>query len=121
MSMYQLIFTDRTGHIVLAEDHDCTEDQSALRYARSVLKGRRYLDQVEIWLRDIADGLTTTVLAISVRPEPVEGDGEIIGYASVASDGLAWTRHVRELRVLVSPSMRGKRSRRASGNSAIGK
>jgi hypothetical protein len=49
MSMYQLIFTDRTGHIVLAEDHDCTEDQSALRYARSVLKGRRYLDQVEIW------------------------------------------------------------------------
>ena len=39
----------------------------------------------------------------------VAGDGAILsrGYATVASDGLAWTRHVAELRVLVSPSMRG--------------
>ncbi len=36
-----------------------------------------------------------------------DGD-EVVGYASVASDGLAWTRHVRELRVLVAASMRGK-------------
>jgi hypothetical protein len=49
MSLYQLIFTDRTGHIILAEDHECGEDQSALRHARALLKGRRYLDQVEIW------------------------------------------------------------------------
>jgi hypothetical protein len=49
MSLYQLIFTDGTGHIILAEDHECTEDQSALRHARALLRGRRYLDQVEIW------------------------------------------------------------------------
>jgi L-amino acid N-acyltransferase YncA len=36
-----------------------------------------------------------------------EGD-KVVGYASVASDGLAWTRHVRELRVLVAASWRGK-------------
>jgi hypothetical protein len=51
MSVYQLIFTDGTGHIILAEDHECAEDQSALRHARALLKGRRYLDQVEIWDR----------------------------------------------------------------------
>jgi L-amino acid N-acyltransferase YncA len=57
-------------------------------------------DQVDAWLRDTTAGNATTVLA-------VDGN-EIVGYATVASDGLNWTRHVRELRVLVSPSMRGK-------------
>ena len=46
---YQLIFTDRTGHIILAEDHECNGDQSALRHARALLKTRRFVDQVEIW------------------------------------------------------------------------
>ena len=46
MSVYQLIFTDGTGHIILAEDHECAEDQSAMRHARALLNGRRYLDQV---------------------------------------------------------------------------
>ncbi|MGE0227424.1 MAG: N-acetyltransferase family protein [Dehalococcoidia bacterium] len=57
-------------------------------------------DQVDQWIRDIEHGLSLTVLAL-------RGD-EIVGYATVASDGLNWTRHVRELRVLVSPTMRGK-------------
>ena len=58
-------------------------------------------DQVEAWLEDAAHGLTTTVLAL-------HGD-EIVGYATVSSDGLSWTRHVRELRVSVAESMRQKR------------
>jgi hypothetical protein len=49
MSLYQLIFTDGTGHIILAEDHECAEDQSAVRHARALLKGRRYVNEVEIW------------------------------------------------------------------------
>lgn len=57
-------------------------------------------EQVDQWLRDTEHGLSLTVLAMS-------GD-EVVGYATVASDGLHWTRHVRELRVLVGPSMRGK-------------
>jgi L-amino acid N-acyltransferase YncA len=57
-------------------------------------------DQVDAWLHDTAAGHSVTVLAIR--------DAEIVGYATVASDGLNWTRHVRELRVLVSPAMRGK-------------
>ena len=56
---------------------------------------------VDAWLRDIADGYNTTVIATL--------EGEIVGYAGVNSDRMSWTRHVAELRVLVSESMRGKR------------
>ena len=55
-------------------------------------------DQVEVWLDEVAKGMTTTVLALR--------ETEVVGYASVVADGLAWTRHVRELRVMVAPSMR---------------
>lgn len=57
-------------------------------------------DQVDQWLRDTEHGLSMTVLALS--------GNEVVGYATVASDGLNWTRHLRELRVLVGPAMRGK-------------
>ena len=57
--------------------------------------------QVDQWLRETAEGLTTTILAVN-------GD-RIVGYSAVASDGLAWTRHVLELDVMVAESMRGKR------------
>lgn len=57
-------------------------------------------EQVDAWLRDTEQGLSLTVLALR--------DNEVVGYATVASDGLNWTRHVRELRVLVGPSMRGR-------------
>ena len=55
---------------------------------------------VDAWVHDIENDHYTTILAL-------RGD-EIVGYATVASDGLAWTRHVAELRILVSPSMRGQ-------------
>lgn len=58
-------------------------------------------DQVSAWLRDSVQGLSDTILALH--------NGELVGYATVASDGLNWTRHVGELRVLVGPTMRGKR------------
>ncbi len=58
-------------------------------------------DAVDEWMRDIEDGYRTTIIA-------AEGD-RIVGYASVASDRLSWTRHVAELRILISPRMRGKR------------
>jgi L-amino acid N-acyltransferase YncA len=88
------------------EDRD---RQSILDFARSLpshdlLFLRRDItqpDQVDLWLRDNAEGLTTTVIALQ--------DEAIVGYATVASDGLTWTRHVRELRVMVAPSMRGKK------------
>jgi L-amino acid N-acyltransferase YncA len=56
-------------------------------------------EQVDNWLHEASAGLATTILALQ--------DGQIVGYATVAADGLTWTRHVRELRVLVAPRMRG--------------
>ncbi len=58
-------------------------------------------DTVDEWIRDVEDGYRTTIVA-------AEGD-RVVGYASVASDRLSWTRHVAELRILISPRMRGKR------------
>lgn len=57
-------------------------------------------DVVDQWIQDIEGGHYVTIIAL-------RGD-ELVGYATVASEGLAWTRHVAELRILVSPSMRGQ-------------
>jgi len=54
---------------------------------------------VEDWARDLQEDRYVTIVALRGT--------QIVGYATVPSDGLAWTRHVAELRVLVSPSMRG--------------
>lgn len=85
---------------------DHTDGPRVLRFARALpphdlLFLRRDItqpDQVDVWLEEVAKGTTTSVLALH--------KGDIIGYASVVTDGLAWTRHLRELRVLVAPSMR---------------
>jgi len=71
--------------------------------AHDMLFLRRDITEPEVidaWLRDIEDGFNTTVIAVH--------DSQIVGYAGVNSDRLSWTRHVAELRVLVSASMRGK-------------
>jgi L-amino acid N-acyltransferase YncA len=56
-------------------------------------------DNVDAWLSDIEEGRYVTVIA-------VEG-ANVVGYATVATDRMTWTRHVAELRVLVAPSARG--------------
>ncbi len=56
-------------------------------------------DQVAALIHAAEEGLARTLLVF-------EGD-DLVGYASVTSEGLTWTRHVRELRILVALSMRG--------------
>jgi len=58
-------------------------------------------DQVDAWLREMATGQLVSIVAVCAE--------ELVGYATVASDGLTWRRHVRELRVMVAERMRGKR------------
>jgi L-amino acid N-acyltransferase YncA len=57
-------------------------------------------DVVDAWVHDVESDRYVTILAIK--------DEAIVGYATVASEGLTWTRHVAELRILVSPTMRGQ-------------
>jgi L-amino acid N-acyltransferase YncA len=57
-------------------------------------------DVVDEWVHDVESGRYLTIVALK--------GAEIVGYATVASEGLTWTRHVAELRILVSPKMRGQ-------------
>ncbi len=54
---------------------------------------------VSAWLAAIAEGWIDSVLA--------EDDGTIVGTAAVVRDPLGWSRHVGEVRLLVSAERRG--------------
>ena len=56
---------------------------------------------VDTWLNNIDAGQTITVLAIE--------DGKIAGYASLHHNEVLWTRHVGEIRTIVSNEYRGIR------------
>lgn len=56
---------------------------------------------VDAWVRDIADGWVTTVLA-------VDSQGTVLGYGTIHRNELSWSSHVAELRVMVAETMRGK-------------
>ena len=55
---------------------------------------------VMLWGQNIKAGLTVTVLA--------EKTNEIVGYASMHHNEVAWQRHLGELRVQVGPAYRSK-------------
>ena len=65
--------------------------------------------RVDITQRDEVDAIIAgqdgdrkvTILAL-------DGEDAVVGYASLNRDDLAWTRHLAEIRVIVSPSYRGK-------------
>lgn len=56
-------------------------------------------DCVDEWIGNIHAGRTITILA--------EAEGKIAGYASLHHNEVLWTRHVGELRVLISLDYRG--------------
>jgi L-amino acid N-acyltransferase YncA len=53
---------------------------------------------VEGWIHNAEIGRSVTLLA--------ERDGELVGYASLNLNAAFWTRHVGEIRVLISPDYR---------------
>ena len=55
-------------------------------------------EAVDEWIRNLGAGRTHTVLA--------EVDGHMAGYASVHHNDVLWTRHMGEIRVLVSSDFR---------------
>lgn len=55
---------------------------------------------VDAWLGDLEQGLITTILA--------EERGEFVGYATVHRGDLDWSRHVAELRVMVTGKGKGR-------------
>ncbi len=57
---------------------------------------------VDNWLNNVASGVTASLLAF------VDGEDEMVGYATVDRTPARWTRRVGELRVTVGPEMRGQ-------------
>ena len=56
-------------------------------------------EAVDQLLRSVEAGRTVTILA--------EVDGQIVGHGSLTHNRLLWTRHLGEIQLLLSPSMRG--------------
>ncbi len=57
-------------------------------------------ETVRTWIKNIERGVTQTLLA--------EEYGTLIGYASLHHSDILWTRHLGEIRLLVSSNYRGK-------------
>lgn len=56
-------------------------------------------EAVEQWARNIQTGRVNTVLA--------EADGKLIGHGTLYRSELAWTRHLGEIQLMISPERRG--------------
>ncbi len=57
-------------------------------------------DVVDAWIRYIETGKTVSLLA--------EAGGRMVGYCSLHHSEIQWTRHLGEIRLLVTPEYRGK-------------
>jgi len=55
---------------------------------------------VTAWLDSIAQGSITSLAA--------RCDGELVGCTAIVTDPRSWSRHVAELRVMISPAWRGR-------------
>ena len=55
---------------------------------------------IDAWMRAL-DGENVTSLIARER------DGSVVGCTAIVSDNLSWSRHVGQLRILVSPASRG--------------
>lgn len=55
---------------------------------------------IAAWIAALGEGRVTSLVA--------RAGGELVGCTAIVTDALSWSRHVGELRVLVTPSWRGK-------------
>lgn len=55
---------------------------------------------IDAWMRSLDAGELTSLVA--------RDGSEMVGCTAIVTDALSWSRHVGELRVLVSPAWRGK-------------
>jgi L-amino acid N-acyltransferase YncA len=96
------------GLVVNLRKMTSADRENALAFARALpehdlLFLRRDItkpEAIDVWLNGIERGRISSILT--------EHEGTVVGYATVDRGELSWSPHVAELRVLVSPKMRGK-------------
>lgn len=107
MSLEKTMDVDLGGRAVEVRPMGPADREAMLGFARDLpphdlLFLRRDISEplgVDAWLRDIERGEVTTLLALA--------SGELLGYVTLHRSSLRWSRHVAELRVVVSASCRG--------------
>ena len=100
--------TKLDGQAVTFRLMERTDIDNALKFARSLpQEDLMFLTaditdpkEVENYFEAAKDGNSLTVVA--------ESEGLLVGYGNLACSLPAWTRHLGEIRLLVSPTMRGK-------------
>lgn len=98
---------DVGGHTVSIRKMTPADGPLVLDFARSLPEEDKiYLrwditteEGVNEWVRNINVGLTTSFL--------VEEEGNVVAYGSLHHHLLTWTRHQGELRILITPALRG--------------
>jgi L-amino acid N-acyltransferase YncA len=87
-----------------SSDRDALVALVATLPAHDLLFLRRDISQpkvVDAWMRALDAGELASLVAR-------DSGGEMVGCTAIITDALSWSRHVGELRVLVSPAWRGK-------------
>jgi RimJ/RimL family protein N-acetyltransferase len=108
-----------TFRLMTPEDTESIQ-RTVLKFANSLPASdlvflRMDITQPEVmdeWMHNIRIGRTKTVLA--------EEDDSVVGYANLHRSPLQWTRHIGEIRVLISPKFRGLGLGEALFNDLIG-
>ncbi len=98
----------RDGHRITLRLMQPGDEETILEFARSLppddlLFLRRDITQrpsVDEWMTEISDGRTFTVLGF-------DGD-ELLGEGDLHYSSADWTRHLGEIRLLLSPAARGR-------------
>jgi len=98
---------DVGGHTVSIRKMTPADSQQVLDFARSLPEEDKiYLrwditteDGLSEWVRNISLGRTTSFL--------VEEEGKVVAYGSLHHNQLMWTRHQGELRIMITPALRG--------------
>lgn len=85
---------------------DATDRDAVLRFSKSLPESEIVFlrmdisrpEIVDLWLQNIEKGFTVTVLAYD--------GGEVVGYGSLHYNKMLWTRHLGEIRILVTEEFR---------------
>ena len=96
------------GEDVQLRTMKATDQQAVLAFARSLpthdlLFLRRDITQPKVvaaWAKEVAQGAIASVLALR--------DGAVVGCLALVRDEFSWSAHVGDVRVAVTPEMRGK-------------
>ena len=92
-----------TFRLMKAEDKDLFK-----HFIRSLPQEDNYYLLVDVhrdpaidnWMKGVASGRVLSVIALE--------NGQIVGYCNLHSNEVAWTSHVGEIRMSVSPAFRGR-------------